>query len=170
MRYFWLTLKHKWFVLLAGLRTRAPLWRLLLHDWTKFLPCELPHYDQQFFGGAGDAAGFITAWVHHQNSNPHHWEYWIPRTGHNRCTPAYPDNVPIDMPEWAIREMVADWLGAGRAYQGRWPDVHHWVWLRQAHPKMRLSDCTRIVLCLVLYELGCTTTDVQELTSCTRVA
>ncbi len=142
MKYFWLTIRHKWFVFRAGLRTRAPLWRLLIHDWTKFLPCELPHYQRQFFGKADDGEGFIGAWVHHQNHNPHHWEYWIPRTGHNRCTPPYPDGEPVPMPMWAVREMVADWLGASRAYGGEWPDPANWGWLKGARAKMRLHPLT----------------------------
>ncbi len=138
MKYFRLTLRHKWFVLIAGLRIGGiPILRLLIHDWTKFLPCELPHYQRQFFGDGEDPEGFIRAWTHHQNSNPHHWEYWIPRTGHNRCNPPYPDNQPITMPIWAIREMVADWMAAGRAYEGVWPDKKNWVWLKEHLPEIR---------------------------------
>ncbi len=130
MRYFLLTLKHKWFVLLAGWRLGGiPLWRLLIHDWSKFLPSELPHYNRQFFGKADDPYGFMKCWLHHQNHNPHHHEYWIPRSGHSRCDPPYPDNKPISMPRWAVREMVADWMAAGRAYEGRWPDFSNWKWL-----------------------------------------
>ena len=131
MKYFWLTLKHKWFVLLAGRKTNAPLWRLIIHDWTKLTPTELPHYQRQFFGKADDPSGFVRCWLHHQNSNQHHWEYWIPRTGHSRCDPPYQDNEPIPMPDWAVREMVADWLAAGRAYEGQWPDPNDWRWLQQ---------------------------------------
>ena len=155
MSYFWLTLKHKWFVFLAGLRTKAPLWRLIIHDWSKFTPAELPHYQRQFFGDKGDPAGFIAAWVHHQNTNPHHWEYWIPRTGHNRCTPPYRDNEPIPMPEWAVREMVADWLGAGRAYEGEWPmgnDPDEWHWYGENYWKMRLHPETREMVQRVVQE------------------
>ncbi len=154
MQYFWLTLKHKWFVLLAGLRLGAPLWRLLIHDWTKFLPCELPHYQRQFFGKADDPAGFIRCWVHHQNSNPHYWEYWIPRTGHNRCNPPYPDGEPIPMPLWAIQEMVADWLGAGRAYEKKWPDMHHWTWFEKNRHKMKLHPASWVGVAVVLARLG----------------
>ena len=154
MKYLWLTLKHKWFVLLAGRKTGAPLWRLLIHDWTKFLPCELPHYQRQFFGKADNPSGFIQCWVHHQNSNPHHWEYWIPRTGHNRCDPPFPDNKPIDMPMWAVREMVADWLGAGRAYEGKWPDMQNWQWLQNNISKMRLAGSSKIRIRVVLSYLG----------------
>ncbi len=63
MKYFILTLKHKWFVLLAGLRVRKiPLWRLIIHDWSKFTKYELPHYERQFFGDKGDPEGFAKAW------------------------------------------------------------------------------------------------------------
>ena len=207
MQYFWLTWRHKWFVLLAGLKTKVPLWRLLVHDWTKFFPAELPHYQRQFFGkklrvgsrieidsfegvhgpaiiteerksdGARfkvrmkdgsqefwahdfevvelgkDPYGFIRCWVHHQNHNPHHWEYWIPRTGHNRCTPPYPDNVPIQMSEWAVREMVADWIGASRAYEGKWPVRGEWSWLKNNYPKIRVHPSTAELITSILTEM-----------------
>lgn len=142
MKYFLLTVRHKCFVFVAGLQVRASIWRLLLHDWTKFMPSELPHYQRQFYGKADDAAGFIRAWVHHQNAHAHHWEYWIPRTGHNRCTPPYPDNEPIPMPEWAVREMVADWFGASRAYTGRWPRDGAWNWFTDNSKDIRVHPTT----------------------------
>ena len=129
LRYLWLTTKHKAFVFRAGLRTKAPLWRLIIHDWTKYTPSEAPHYGRQFFGDKSDAAGFAAAWLHHQNSNPHHWEYWISRTGHDK---AAAHNGSLRMPMWAVREMVADWMGASRAYGGEWPrDWQSWTWLQQ---------------------------------------
>jgi len=153
VRYFWLTIKHKWFVFLASFRTGAPLWRGVVHDWTKFLPCELLHYQRQFFGKADDPLGFMRAWLHHQNSHKHHWEYWIPRTGHNRCAPPYLDNEPMPMPESIVREMVADWLGAGRAYEGKWPCPRDWTWLKKARSKMRLHAETEKILDKILGEL-----------------
>lgn len=132
LRYLWLTVRHKVFVFRAGLRTGAPLWRLLIHDWTKFTPAEAPHYGRQFFGAADDPEGFARAWLHHQNHNPHHWEYWIPRTAHTRG--GYEDNASLPMPGWAVREMVADWMGASRAYEGSWPtDTETWPWFRDKH-------------------------------------
>ncbi len=160
MRYFFLTLRHKWFVFVAGLGVGAPLWRLLIHDWTKFLPCELPHYQRQFFGDADRPCEFIAAWVHHQNSHGHHWEYWIPRTGHNRCEPPYPDNEPIPMPWWAVEEMVADWLGASRAYEGRWPDLDDWVWLKEHSSSLRLHVGTAARLAFVLKRVGVKVTEL----------
>jgi len=135
LKYAWLTIKHKCFVFYAGVKwTKAPVIRLFLHDISKFSPSELPHYGKQFFGSADDPDSFIRAWIHHQNHNPHHWEYWIPRTGHNRCTPPFPDNKPVAMPEWAVREMVADWFGASRAYNGKWPEsLSDWEWYNMAY-------------------------------------
>lgn len=48
--YLRYVLRHKWFVLVAGRRTGAPLWRLLIHDWSKFLPSEWAPYVQMFYG------------------------------------------------------------------------------------------------------------------------
>ena len=135
LQYLWLTLRHKAFVFRAGLRTGAPIWRLVTHDWSKFTPAEAPHYGRQFFGAADDPLGFSKAWLHHQHLNPHHWEHWIPVTGHNRG--GFSDLEPLPMPMWAVREMVADWMGAGRAYEGAWPDsVRRWDWFQQQWVKV----------------------------------
>jgi len=152
LRYLAATLKHKWFVLRAGLRTGAPIWRLLIHDWTKFLPSEAPHYGRRFYGGGGDALGFAYAWNHHSKANPHHWEYWIPVTS-QKSSPVKAGE-PLPMPEWAVREMVADWLGAARAYEGSWPrDLDNWGWYRDNAATLRLHDETRALLGKVLDEI-----------------
>jgi len=142
IKYVILTIKHKYFVLVAGIRIGVPLYLLLMHDMSKFLPSELPHYAKQFFGSKDDPIGFILCWTHHQNRNPHHWEYWIPRTGHNRCDPPYKDMFPIDIPDKYIREMVADWIGASRAYEGKYPD-RNWQWLKNNFKDIRVSPSTR---------------------------
>ena len=152
-KYAWLTVKHKAFVFRVGFRTGASIRRLLLHDISKFRPSELFHYARQFYGDASDPEGFIQSWTKHQNRNPHHWEYWIPRTGHNRCDPPYPDNEPIPMPMWAVREMLADWLGASRAYEGKWPDMGNWTWYEGAKGKMRLHPITQARINQVMVEL-----------------
>ncbi len=155
IKYFVLTVKHRYFVFIAGIKTKAPLWRLLIHDMSKFSYDELPHYGRQFFGRADDAEGFIKCWVRHQNRNPHHWEYWIPRTGHNRCIPPYKDNEPIPMPMWAVREMVADWIGAGRAYNKKWPDINNWTWFKENETRMILHSKTKERIYQVINELTC---------------
>lgn len=150
-RYIWLTLKHKWFVFLAGLKTGAPLFRLLIHDWSKFTPAEAPHYGRQFFGDKSDPLGFSYAWNHHQKTNPHHWEYWIPESGHNRG--GYNDHEPLPMPESYVREMVADWFGASRAYEGKWPTSRgSWAWLKANLDVIRLHPESRRMVEKVLDE------------------
>ena len=154
MNYFWLILKHKWFVFLAGIRLGCSFWRLLTHDLSKLSLTEYFHYQRQFFGAADDPEGFIQCWVHHQNHNDHHWEYWIPRTGHNRGDLPYPDNEPIPMPMSAVKEMIADWMGAGRAYNGKWPDLNDWTWLKQNRYKMVLHEETTIKIDYILDGFG----------------
>lgn len=146
-RYMALTIQHKIFVFRAGLRTKAPLLQLLLHDLSKFTPAELPHYGRQFFGDKADPRGFARAWLHHQNHNPHHWEYWIPREGHNQAEGEARNDPPLVMPERFVREMIADWLGASRAYSGSWPkSLETWSWFWGTRPKMRLhSETARLV-------------------------
>ncbi len=127
LKHLWMTTKHKAFVFRAGLWTGAPLWRLIIHDWTKYTPSEAPHYGRQFFGDKSDPAGFAAAWLHHQNSNNHHWEFYISRTAHtNGHSNA---ELILPMPMSAVREMVADWFGASRAYDGQWPEtIMGWKW------------------------------------------
>jgi len=145
MQYTWLTIKHRFFVFLACRRVGGiSLWAALIHDLSKFTPAELPHYQRQFFGDKGDPQGFARAWLHHQNLNPHHWEYWIPRSGHMRGDDS---TEPIEMPEPFLREMVADWMGAGRAYTGSW-DMREW--LTKNLPKIRLNPITRRRLMIIL--------------------
>ena len=151
-KYFKLTIKHKYFVFLAGLKLQVPIWRLILHDWTKLLPKELASYGRQFFGTSDKPEEFMHTWLRHQNRFDHHWEYYIPRTGHNRCTPPYRDNEPLEMPYNAVKEMVADWLAASRAYEGKWPMSEDWEWFRTNFHKVRLHPNThRHVLNLLAY-------------------
>lgn len=142
-RYACLTVKHKWFVFLAGLKMGVPIWRLIIHDLSKFGLSEIFAYGRQFFGDKGDPDGFSHAWLHHQNINPHHWEYWIMRSGHNRGNKAADgehESFAIPMPETYVREMIADWMGAGRAYVGSWGIRD---WLDDNLPRMTMHPETR---------------------------
>lgn len=123
--YLRYVVRHKWFVLMAGRRTGAPLWRLLIHDWSKFTRAEWGAYVASFYGPwkygnrpASVVAAFDRAWLHHQHTNAHHWQHWVLRedSGTLKLLP---------MPEGMIREMVADWMGAGRAITGRW-EAREW--------------------------------------------
>ena len=162
LKYIWLTIRHKAFVFRAGLKTKAPIWRLVIHDWTKFTPFEAPYYGRQFFGDKGDPLGFSYAWLHHQRNNPHHWEYWIPITGHNRG--GFKDLEALPMPEWAVREMVADWMGASRAYEGVWPrSISEWGWMKENLDsiKERVHKETAVMIDRVLREVLVTSEELK---------
>lgn len=151
LRYLSYVARHKWWVLVAGLRTGAPLWRLVIHDWSKFTPAEWGPYVAYFYGErerlkrteADDyryavavepyERAFDRAWLHHQHANPHHWQHWTLREDSGAVK-------LLAMPEAFVREMVADWMGAGRAITGRW-EVAEWYAKNreviQLHPDTR---------------------------------
>ena len=124
--YLKYVIKHKWFVFRACRVLGVPLWQSLFHDLSKFSRVEWRAYvnyfharKDEFVRGRLDPTktsdDFAQAWNHHQKANPHHWEYWVLGTG-----------KPIPMPERYVREMLADWMGAGRAKTGRY-DLDEWV-------------------------------------------
>jgi hypothetical protein len=127
LRYASYVARHKWFVFLAGRKTGAPLWRLVIHDWSKLLPSEWFPYTMKFYGNWGTAESlddadriqvavnraFDMAWLRHQHRNPHHWQHWVLREDDG-------DTQALRMPDVFVREMVADWMGAGRARAGQW--------------------------------------------------
>jgi hypothetical protein len=149
LRYLLYVVRHKWFVLLSGLRLGVPILRLVFHDWTKFTRAEWGPYVAFFYGHGmtrGQAAAldynfpvddatelaFEYAWNHHQNHQDHHWQHWI-RFGDDGTILALP------MPDVCRREMLADWMGAGRAL-GK-PDTQAWYMANK--DKMRLHPETR---------------------------
>lgn len=136
--YLKYVLRHKWFVFVAGRKTGAPLWRLLIHDWSKFTRAEWTPYVHSFYrkdlrGSPAVSDAFDRAWLHHQHVNKHHWQHWLLQEddGDVKCLP---------MPEKYIREMVADWMGAGRAITGKW-DITEWY--GKNYGKIRLEHHTR---------------------------
>ena len=137
LRYLSYVVRHKWFVFRAGLKTRAPLWRLVIHDWSKLTRAEWTPYVRSFYRPdiPRDAkqAAFDAAWLHHQHRNPHHWQHWLLREDSGKLK-------TLPMPEHFIREMVADWMGAGRAITGKW-EVGEWY--EKNRDTIQLAESTR---------------------------
>lgn len=153
MKYFWATIRHKWFVFLASFKVGLPLWRAIIHDLSKFTFAELPHYDRQFFGDKSDPAGFAKAWLHHYHHNNHHWEHWIIESIHS-SSPTRDgciENNCLAMPDVCIREMIADWLGASMAYTNSW-NMHEW--LDKNLSKMQLHSDTKRKILSIMYDCG----------------
>lgn len=140
LRYARYLLRHKWFVFVAGLKTGAPPWRLVIHDWSKVTPAEWGPYVRSFYGPQPrtDAVKeeFDAAWLHHLHRNAHHWQYWVLREDDG-------GTKLLTMPLPLIREMVADWMGAGRAITGRW-DIAEWYIANEQ--TIQLDRSTRIVV------------------------
>jgi hypothetical protein len=150
LRYSKYLVRHKWFVFIAGLDTGAPIWRLVIHDWSKFLPCEFGPYTEFFYGSPTDGHthsegfscewhdlrrdSFDKAWLHHQHANAHHWQHWMLRedSGATKL---------LEMPDHFAREMAADWMGAGRAITGKWEAAS---WYAKNRNIIQLAPNTRI--------------------------
>jgi len=144
-RYSSYILRHKWFVMCECFRSGL-VWRGLKHDWDKFIPSSFLAY-AKFFGkvsvrdetgyykptNTGDPA-FERAWFRHTRINDHHWQHWVLSTedGEER----------FPMTKNAVKEMVCDWIGAGRA-QGT-PDTLAW-WNKNKN-KMKFHNDTLIAI------------------------
>jgi hypothetical protein len=161
LKYLRYLARHKYFVYKAGRIIGTPLFRLLVHDWSKFMPQEWYSYMNFFYPNKamqeatnsaefakqyGDARyaqelaaatpnrklAFRLAFNHHLKWNKHHWQYWAISSDDGKTRAQ-------EMPEKYIREMVADWFGAGRGISGKW-DAD--IWYTQ-HKDMLLAPKTR---------------------------
>lgn len=147
LRYFHYAcyvLTHKLYVFEAGRALGVPLWQLLLHDWSKFLPGEFIPYAKTFYAEDGSkqhetSPEYYRAWCEHENRNKHHWGHWL--------VTIKGTIIPLEIPENHVREMVADWVGAGEAL-GK-PDTLGWY---EKHKNdLILGKDTRILVEDLLY-------------------
>lgn len=140
---------HKLYVFQACMKWKVPLWRAIIHDYSKFFPSEWGPYVRAFHNPDGSkrniktdsntidmnkiSAEFAVAWNSHQKRNPHHWQWWVVLNDEDGM-------VALEMPDTYIREMLADWEGAGKAITGN-ADARGW-YIRQydkfiMHPNTR---------------------------------
>ena len=117
IKHFKVITKHRWEVFKECCHCGIP-WRGFTHDLSKYSHIEFSASAKHFQGGKKSPisaekkeTGYSMAWQHHQNHNPHHWEYWIDfdRNGNPRA---------CKMPYKYVVEMVCDWIGAGKVYGG----------------------------------------------------
>jgi hypothetical protein len=141
LRYFTSLLRHKWYVFLECCKLGIP-WLGIIHDWSKFRPSEWGPYAHSFHGPwdykdrpAWLVRAFDEAWLHHQNRNKHHWQYYLLVQDDDQ-------DKALPMPDKYRREMLADWRGAGRAYTGA-DNTKSWYlercdkWSSRLHPETR---------------------------------
>lgn len=140
MKRYWVyllkVLRHKWFVFLACCDLGIPFLGII-HDWSKFLPSEFIPYAMTFYNSDGSEkeGGFREAGDYpkyalneHFHRNKHHWSRWM-----------LPDGECLPIPDRYRREMLADWIGAGRAYGGSGADA----WYAKHKDELKLHPLTR---------------------------
>lgn len=153
-KYLKYVLRHKWYVSVECFKMGL-IWRGICHDLSKFRPSEFIPYARFFYGHypsfedvRGDQRNLVTiwkedvasafdfAWLLHQKRNDHHWQWWmLPEDdGGTKIMP-----MTLD----AIKELVADWIGAGMAISGR---KDPWPWYLANKEKMQLHPDTRKII------------------------
>jgi hypothetical protein len=147
-RYLSYVVRHKWYVFVACCRLGIPL-RGLAHDLSKFRPREFIPYAHHFFAPQNVAnretgqqgyfkpadtenLAFELAWLYHLHANPHHWQWHL----------KHPTMEPMTMPLKLVKEMLADWYGAGMAQHK--PDII--AWYLQSATKIILEPHTAFML------------------------
>lgn len=107
---------HKYWVFHYSLKAGIPI-QGLFHDMSKFSPIEFFESVKYYQGGSSpiDACkkvnGYSNAWLHHKGRNKHHYEYWQDNFDNG--------GEALDMPLKYKKEMICDYMGAGRAYYGK---------------------------------------------------
>ena len=138
-------LRHKWFVLVACYKINASIWLGIIHDLSKFKPSEWIPYARCFYKSDGskqydESFEFTCAWNDHQKHNKHHWQYWL-------ITWDRGETEALPMPYKYVKEMVADWMGAGRAITGKWETAE---WYMNNKDKIKLHPNTAQQVCCIL--------------------
>lgn len=138
MSYLIFMLRHKWFVIVYGLKLGVPLWRLLVHDWDKIsAPRTFRAFRRRFAGGndhykmANDPDYQVAYHLHCNVRHKHHWQWWVSQLDEGR------ERI-LEMDDASKREMLADWRSMGRIKN----EPHTWVWYQWYRPQMKVHPET----------------------------
>lgn len=149
LKYLKSLLVHKFYFFVYGLFYGVSVDLLFTHDISKFLPSEFFPYARYFYGtfpkraeidedkllttysheDAGIDMNF--AWMEHQHRNKHHWQYYVQIDDNG-------DVLYHMMPERYLRELIADWRAANKAY-GTMPI---WEWYESNKEEQRIHHLT----------------------------
>jgi len=125
-------LYHKCWVLYYGLTHLLELsiedwpkylFNLLVHDWSKFRPCEFIGH-MQYHGYPVDDRRDI-AFSYHLEKTNHHWQNWINE----------------EMPLVYLLEMISDWQAVSKSYPNKVPIQQYWKELHKSgiHQKTQIA-------------------------------
>lgn len=128
-------------------------YELANHDTSKLSDDEYYAYDNYFYpdeNGIDDSDKefaeklFEYAWLHHQNTNRHHWQYWVLINDEDGIE-------PLEMPFMDTCEMVADW--GSFAFQKQ--DGSELIkWYGSHKDKMILHEATRNCVDELVFKLA----------------
>lgn len=147
IKYLKYVLKHKWFVMIECFK-HGLFYQGIVHDLSKFLPSEFFPYAEYFYGKGNNRKEFEFAWLLHQKRNKHHWEWWI-------LHEEYGAAKIFEMPDKYAKEMLCDWVGAGKAMGKHSPkdDIYKETreWYKINRDKINLSPDTKLFIESILW-------------------
>lgn len=115
--------------------------RIDAHDASKLDSEEYQPYAEWFYGEHPDEGeakdAFDLAWVHHQNNNEHHWQYWV--LIQDTDEPKY---LALDMSKPAVYEMLCDW----HSFSAKDAESTAYSWYNKNKENMLLSDNTIAII------------------------
>ena len=146
-------IKHRWFVFLHCCYAGIPL-QGLIHDLSKFNPIEffegVKYYqgDKSPINACKEANGYSMAWFHHKGRNKHHFEYWIDCMDDG--------GKSIQMPYKYALELICDFLGAGKAYNGKnftyRNELDWWLTRLTSKPNMLINEQTKLFITMMMFD------------------
>lgn len=112
------------------------------HDISKFSEEEFDGYRKYYYPLDGEdkeeaSKALDYAWLHHKNSNKHHWDYWIDG-----------DGTSLEIPNKYLAELILDWASMSYRF-GDTPLEYY----ESNKSDIKLNDKTRELLEKVLSEL-----------------
>lgn len=139
---------HKFWVFYYACKLGIP-WQGFIHDFSKFSSVEFFESVKFYQGGKKSPIpvvkkelGYSKAWQHHKGRNPHHYEYWTDNFDN--------DVIALQIPYKYVIEMVADWLGAGKAYNGRNFTIKQEInWWNSCKDSKFINDETKLLISFI---------------------
>ena len=156
--------KHKYWVGYYCFKAGIP-WRGIKHDMSKFSPIEFLESVKYYQGNRSpidrckEVNGWSKAWQHHKGRNDHHYEYFIDNLDNG--------GEAIEMPKDCVLELIADYLGAGRAYMGKsfsYKKEYEW-WENKKQKPLLMHKNTKKFIDEVLFLLSVDKKKVEDIPS-----
>jgi hypothetical protein len=113
-KHFQTVREHRKWVKYYGEMWELSKWQAFTHDLSKYSPTEFFESVKYYQGNRSpiDACKeeneYSMAWFHHRGRNPHHYEFW--QDGFDI------GGYPVQMPYKYAKELLCDYLAAGRTY------------------------------------------------------